>query len=74
MMGSWNELFLPLVVLNGDKLWPLPLGTMQFMDQYVSDWSLVLAFVTLTTVPVIFFYLFAERQIVSGLTAGAVKG
>jgi ABC-type glycerol-3-phosphate transport system permease component len=74
MMGSWNELFRPLVVLNDDKLWPLPLGTMQFMGQYVSDWSLVLGFATLTTIPVITFYLFAERQIVSGLTTGAVKG
>jgi raffinose/stachyose/melibiose transport system permease protein len=35
---------------------------------------LVLAFVTLTIVPVIIFYIFAERQIISGLTAGAVKG
>jgi raffinose/stachyose/melibiose transport system permease protein len=35
---------------------------------------LVLAFVTLTMIPVLIFYAFAERQIVSGLTSGAVKG
>ena len=74
MVGSWNELFLPLVVLDSDKLWTLPLGTMQFMGDHTGDWALVLAFVTLTTIPAVIFYIFAERQIVSGLTAGAVKG
>ena len=74
MITSWNELFLPLVVLDSEHLWTLPMGTMQFVGQYVSDWSLVLAFVTLTMVPVVIFYLVAERQIVSGLTAGAIKG
>ena len=74
MVGSWNELFLPLVVLDSDKLWTLPLGTMQFMGDHTGDWALVLAFVTLTSIPAVIFYIFAERQIVSGLTAGAVKG
>ena len=74
MVTSWNELFLPLLVLNSEDKWTLPLGTMQFMGQYVSDWALVLAFVTLTMIPAIIFYFLAERQIVSGLTAGAFKG
>jgi raffinose/stachyose/melibiose transport system permease protein len=74
MVTSWNEVFLPLLVLNSEDKWTLPLGTMQFMGQYVSDWALVLAFVTLTMIPAIIFYFLAERQIVSGLTAGAFKG
>jgi raffinose/stachyose/melibiose transport system permease protein len=74
MIVSWNDLLVPLVVLNSDKLWTLPLGTMQFQGQYGQDLSLVSAFVALSAVPTIIFYLFAERQIVSGLTAGAVKG
>jgi raffinose/stachyose/melibiose transport system permease protein len=74
MIMSWNDLLVPLVVLNSDKLWTLPLGTMQFQGQYGADLSLVSAFVTLSALPTIVFYLFAERQIVSGLTAGAVKG
>jgi raffinose/stachyose/melibiose transport system permease protein len=67
-------LFLPLVVLGDDQLWTLPLGTMQFQGQYGQDQALVLAFVTLTMIPTVIFYIFAERQIVFGLTAGAVKG
>ena len=74
MIVSWNDLLVPLVVLNNDKLWTLPLGTMQFQGQYGQDLSLVSAFVLLSAVPTIIFYLIAERQIVSGLTAGAVKG
>jgi raffinose/stachyose/melibiose transport system permease protein len=74
MISSWNELFLPLLVLDKETLWTLPLGTMQFTGQYGQDTALVLAFITLTMVPTIVFYLLAERQIVSGLTAGAVKG
>ena len=74
MIASWNELFLPLIVLNHDTLWTLPLGTMQFMGQYGADQALISAFVTLSMIPTILFYLLAERQIVAGLTAGALKG
>ena len=74
MIVSWNDLLVPLIVLNSDKLWTLPLGTMQFQGQYGQDLSLVSAFVFLSALPTIIFYLFAERQIISGLTAGAVKG
>jgi raffinose/stachyose/melibiose transport system permease protein len=74
MIVSWNDLLTPLVLLNSDKLWTLPLGTMQFQGQYSADLALTSAFVTLSALPAILFYLVAERQIVSGLTAGALKG
>lgn len=74
MIASWNDLLVPLVVLNSDEFWTLPLGTMQFQGQWGQDLALVSAFVALSSIPTLIFYLFAERQIVSGLTAGAVKG
>jgi raffinose/stachyose/melibiose transport system permease protein len=74
MVTSWNKFFLPLVVLNSESLWTLPLGVMQFQGQFGTDWGRVLAFVTLALTPAVVFYLFAERQIIAGLTAGAVKG
>ena len=74
MIVSWNDLLTPLVLLNSDKFWTLPLGTMQFQGQYSSDLALTAAFVTLSALPAILFYIFAERQIVAGLTAGAIKG
>jgi raffinose/stachyose/melibiose transport system permease protein len=74
MIVSWNDLLVPLVVLNSDELWTLPLGTMQFQGQYAQDLALVSAFVAISAIPTVIFYIIAERQIVSGLTAGAVKG
>lgn len=74
MVGSWNNFFLPLLVLNKENLWTLPLGIMQFQGQWGTDWARVLAYVSLSLIPTILFYFFAERHIVTGLTAGAVKG
>lgn len=74
MVASWNNFFLPLLVLNSEQLYTLPLGIQQFQGQFGTEWGRVLAFVTLALIPTIGFYLLAERQIVAGLTAGAVKG
>jgi raffinose/stachyose/melibiose transport system permease protein len=74
LVTSWNNFFLPLLVLNREELWTLPLGVMQFQGQYSTDWARVLAFVTLALAPAVAFYLAAERQIIAGLTGGAIKG
>jgi len=74
MVTSWNDLLVPLVLIDREKLWTLPLGTMQFQGQYGQDLSLVAAFLLVSAIPAIIFYIFAQRQLVSGLTAGAVKG
>ena len=74
MVASWNNFLLPLLVLNDQPDWTLPLGATQFQGQYSSDWVLVLAFLTLAMIPAVIIYLFAERQMIAGLTAGAVKG
>jgi raffinose/stachyose/melibiose transport system permease protein len=74
LVFSWNDLLVPLVLVDKETLWTLPLGTMQFQGQYGTDLALVAAFVSLSAVPALLFYMFAEQQIVAGLTAGAVKG
>lgn len=73
MVFSWNLLFLPLLTLNEEELYTLPLGTMQFFGQYTANWSRLMAFIVAAMLPAIVFYLLAERQIVEGLTSGAVK-
>lgn len=73
-VGSWNNFLLPLLVLTDQSEWTLPMAVTQFQQQFSTDWAAVLAFVTLAMIPAVFIYLLAERQIVSGLTAGAVKG
>ncbi|MCR9110824.1 MAG: carbohydrate ABC transporter permease [Rhodobacteraceae bacterium] len=71
---SWNNFLLPLVVLNSREVFTWPLGMMQFRGEYVTEWNRTLAFVTLTLVPAIIFFLAAQKYIVAGLTGGAVKG
>lgn len=67
-------LLVPLVLLNSDAMYLWPLGIMVFVGEYATEWSLVLAFITLTILPAIIMFLLAQRHIVAGLTAGAVKG
>jgi raffinose/stachyose/melibiose transport system permease protein len=74
LVGSWNNFLLPLVTINDDAVYPWPLGIMQYQGQYSTDWGKVLAFVTLTMIPAITLYLLAQKQIIAGLTSGAVKG
>lgn len=71
---SWNAYLIPLVMLNSDSLYPWPLGIMVYQGEYSTEWHLVLAFITLTILPTIILFLFAQKHIVAGLTAGAVKG
>jgi raffinose/stachyose/melibiose transport system permease protein len=73
-VNSWNNFLLPLVVLNSESRYPWPLGIMAYQGEYMTEWQLVLAFITLTILPAIIVFVIAQRQIVAGLTAGAVKG
>ena len=72
-VGSWNGYLLPLIVLNTESRYPWTLGLMAYQGQYMTSWQLVLAFITLTILPAILMFLMAQRYIVAGLTAGAVK-
>lgn len=71
---SWNAYLLPLVMLNSDDLYTWPLGVMVYQGEYSAEWHLILAFITLTILPTILLFLLAQKHIVAGLTAGALKG
>lgn len=73
-VGSWNSFLLPLIVLNSEAKYTWPLGIMQFQGEYGSDWPRILAFLTLSILPAVAFFLLAQRYVISGLTGGAVKG
>lgn len=73
-VGSWNNYLVPLIMLDSTHLYPWPLGLMDYEGQYSTAWQLVLAFITLTILPAIIMFVLAQRYIVEGLTAGAVKG
>jgi raffinose/stachyose/melibiose transport system permease protein len=73
-MGVWNSFMIPLYFLNNSSKWTLPLTVYNFFGQYSRDWNLVFADLVITSLPVLAFYLVAQRYIISGMTAGAVKG
>jgi raffinose/stachyose/melibiose transport system permease protein len=73
IVSSWNAFFLPLLVLVDPSEHTLPIGVNNISTQYSTDYARVLAYTTLAMVPALLFYALAERQIVGGLTSGAVK-
>jgi raffinose/stachyose/melibiose transport system permease protein len=73
LLNIWNEFLMPLYFLNSTSRWPMTLAIYNFFGQFQSDWSLVSADIVLTILPVILIYVVAQRWIVSGVSAGAVK-
>ncbi len=73
MIPVWNDLWFPLILAPGEKTKTVTLGAQQFLGQFVSDWNAVLASLTLAMIPVLILYLIFSRQLIRGLTAGAVK-
>jgi raffinose/stachyose/melibiose transport system permease protein len=73
VITSWNNFILPLLVITDPNKWTLPLGVANYSGEHSYDTGGVLAFTTLSMIPALAFFLFAERRIVGGLS-GAVKG
>jgi raffinose/stachyose/melibiose transport system permease protein len=69
----WNDLWFPLILTSSDSTHTITLGVQQFLGQYITDWNSVLAALSLAILPVIAIYVIFSRQLISGLTAGAVK-
>lgn len=72
-VASWNSYILPLIILNSESIYPWPLGIMVYRGEFGTEWQLVLAFITLTILPTIIVFFLAQKHIIAGLTAGAVK-
>ncbi len=73
MIPIWNDLWFPLILAPGEKTKTVTLGAQQFLGQFVSDWNAVLASLSLAMIPILVLYLIFSRQLIRGITAGAVK-
>jgi len=73
MIPIWNDLWFPLILAPGEKTKTVTLGAQQFLGQFVSDWNAVLSSLTLAMIPVLILYLIFSRQLIRGITAGAIK-
>ncbi len=78
-LGNWNEYFVAFVCLSGrasDNLRTLPLGLAKItiVSNYRSDWGVAFAGLVLMMLPTLLAYLFLQKHLTKGITAGAVKG
>jgi raffinose/stachyose/melibiose transport system permease protein len=73
MVPVWNDLWFPLLLTSSDRTHTITLGVQQFLGQYTTDWNSVLSALSLAILPVVAIYVVFSRQLISGLTAGAVK-
>jgi ABC-type glycerol-3-phosphate transport system permease component len=71
---SYNEFFISSIFLRDEDRMTVPVGIQSFMQQYGTDWGSLMASATLAMVPTLILFLFIQRFMVSGATAGAVKG
>ena len=73
MIPIWNDLWFPLILAPAESTKTITLGTQVFIGQFVTNWNAVLAALALSIAPILILYLLFSRQLIRGITAGAVK-
>jgi raffinose/stachyose/melibiose transport system permease protein len=73
MIPIWNDLWFPLILAPAEGTKTITLGAQVFIGQFVTDWNAVLSALSLAILPVLVLYLIFSRQLIRGITAGAVK-
>ena len=74
-LAIWNDFQMPLITLNrSSKLWTLTIYLNNFQSELSVDYNLSFACLMLTCLPIVIFYIIMQKQIMGGLTSGAVKG
>jgi raffinose/stachyose/melibiose transport system permease protein len=73
MIPTWNDLWFPLIMASSEQTRTVTLGVQVFTSQFQRDWPALLAALSLAMLPVLVIYMLFSRQLIRGLTAGAVK-
>jgi|TARA_Y100000385_G_scaffold290482_1_gene363792 raffinose/stachyose/melibiose transport system permease protein len=73
MIPIWNDLWFPLILAPAEEVKTLTLGSQVFIGQYVTNWNAVLAALSLAILPVMALYVIFSKQLIRGITSGAVK-
>ncbi len=73
MIPVWNDLWFPLLLAPTGGKQTITLGIQQYLGQYITDWNSVLSALSTAIIPVLIFYVIFSRQLIRGLTSGAVK-
>ena len=72
-IDEWNDLFKPLVFTTRPELRTVQLALAEFQEQFTNNWPLMMAAVTIATVPVMVLFLIAPRQLIQGIAATGIK-
>ncbi|MFC1807993.1 carbohydrate ABC transporter permease [Candidatus Omnitrophota bacterium] len=70
----WNEYLLAMLILTGKNLMPLTRALMVFQGAHITEYPLLMSGITIAVLPIIVVYLILQKQVIAGITAGAVKG
>ena len=73
MIPIWNDLWFPLILAPGEATKTLTLGSQVFIGQFVTDWNAVLSALSMAILPVMILYVIFSKQLIRGITSGAVK-
>ena len=73
LIPIWNDLWFPIILAPGERTKTVTLGAQQFLGQFANDYNAVLSSLSLAAVPVVILYILFSRQLIRGLTSGAVK-
>ena len=73
LIPIWNDLWFPLILAPAEEVKTLTLGSQVFIGQFVTNWNAVLASLSLAILPALVLYLIFSKQLIRGITAGAVK-
>ena len=73
MIPIWNDLWFPLILAPSEEVKTLTLGSQVFIGQFVTDWNAVLSALSMAILPVMVLYVIFSRQLIRGITSGAVK-
>jgi multiple sugar transport system permease protein len=74
-LKAWDDFLCSLIIMQRENMKTLPIGLAQsFMGEYVHDYSGMMAFAIIGALPIVLLFIFFQKQMISGLTAGAVKG
>jgi len=74
LLGSWNDLVWPLIAINNDQSFTLQLGITNFQGARRTEWSLLMAGNVVATLPLILFFLFAQKQFIATMSFSGLKG